>query len=227
MLKRRTIGVMMLDTRFPRLPGDIGNPDGFEFDLIYQRVDGAVPSRVVQEQSEDLLQPFIDAGHALVDQGAELVTTSCGFLLMFQTQLQAALSVPVVTSSLLQLGELEAEYGVGNVGILTISASSLDPSFLRRSNIRHSVPIGTTEGGEEFTAAILENRPDFDEAKCREDNVSAAEEIVAAHPNLQALILECTNMPPYASAIETAVGIPVFSLNTLLSRMANASPGQS
>ena len=210
----------MLDTRFPRLAGDIGNPEGFGFPILYETVHGADPQKVVCEQSADLIQPFIKAGQALIARGADIVTTSCGFLALFQDELQEALPVPVLTSSLLLLPELEARHGAGMVGILTISSSSLDPSFRAAAGISTDVPVGTTEGGIEFSKAILGNREAFDPDLCRLDNVDAARRLVDANVGLEAILLECTNMAPYAEAISETVGLPVYSLNTLLSQHA-------
>lgn len=218
--KPKKVGVLMLDTQFPRLLGDIGNPEGFPFPIIYKVVEGASPDLVVKEQSSDLLIPFIDAARSLIDEGAEIITTSCGFLFMFQEEIQKAVSVPVYTSSLMLLPELELRFGPGNVGILTISRTSMNPKFAAKTKIRSGMPIGTTENGNEFTQAILKNRNSFDVEKCREDNVNAAMDLLVEYPEIRAILLECTNMPPYAPEIEKATGLPVFSLNTLLQQAA-------
>ena len=102
------LGVLMLDTRFPRIVGDIGNAATFDGPVRYATVRGASPQRVVRERDLSLLQPFIDAGLGLVRDGATVITSSCGFLVLFQRELQAALPVPVWTSSLLLLPELQA-----------------------------------------------------------------------------------------------------------------------
>ena len=212
------VGVLMLETRFPRLVGDIGNPETFEFPVTYRTVEGASPARVVKEQSLELLEPFINDARRLVEEGADLITTSCGFLYMFQSALSKAVDVPVIASSLLLLNELEGIYGKSKVGILTISRSSLSPQFRAHVGISDDVPIGSTEGGNEFSNAILENRSSFDVERCRQDNVSAAKELVKHNPDIRAVLLECTNMPPYSSAISEATDLPVYSINTLLRR---------
>src|SRR6185503_15791738 len=80
-----TVGILMLDTRFPRIAGDMGNATTFPFPVRYQRVSGASPERVVRGGAE----------------GVRAITTNCGFLVKFQRELAAAVSVPVFTSSLL------------------------------------------------------------------------------------------------------------------------------
>lgn len=210
--KDAKIGVLMLETQFPRLPGDIGNPESFNNRVIYKIVKGASPQKVVRNKNTELLNPFIEAGKELIAEGAELITTSCGFLIYFQEELQDALSVPVVTSSLLMFSDLERKFGSGNIGILTISKSSLSSGILEKSDIPVKTPIGTTEGGKEFTAAILENRGTFDIELCEEDNVNAALALQQQFPHIKAILLECTNMPPHKTAIANATGLEVYSI---------------
>ncbi|HHY91802.1 MAG TPA: aspartate/glutamate racemase family protein, partial [Firmicutes bacterium] len=97
------LGIIMLDTRFPRLPGDVGNAATFPFPVRYEVVQGASPLRVVQEADPALLQPFIRAAQALQAAGVQAIATSCGFLALWQAELAAAVKVPLVTSSLLQV----------------------------------------------------------------------------------------------------------------------------
>ena len=98
------LGVLMLDTRFPRPPGDVGNAQTYEragIPVRFVTVQGASPRKIVQEADPAFLQPFIDAAVGLARDGATLISTSCGFLARYQSALQAAVPVPVVTSSLL------------------------------------------------------------------------------------------------------------------------------
>ena len=96
-----TVGVLMLDTRFPRIPGDMGNASTFPFPVRYHRVDGAAPDLVVRRGAEGLLDAFVDAARYLEREGVGAITTNCGFLVKFQRQMAAAVRVPVFTSSLL------------------------------------------------------------------------------------------------------------------------------
>src|SRR5215216_1676728 len=97
----RSIGILMLQTRFPRVPGDMGNATSFAFPVVHRIVEAATPQRVVTAGDPRLLTPFIEAARELEQQGVLAITTNCGFLAMFQAELAAAVDVPVFSSSLL------------------------------------------------------------------------------------------------------------------------------
>lgn len=212
------VGILMLDSRFPRIPGDIGNAASWSFPVAMKRVDSATPDRVVRNDPAALLPDFIAAGQDLVVEGAVCITTSCGFLSVFQRDLAEALPVPVLTSSLLQVATVNRLLPAGQrAGVLTISSTSLTPRHLELAGVPEGTPIGTTEGGRCFTDAILSNAPHFDIEAARHDNIDAALALKVRHPDLGAIVLECTNMGPYAADIRAATGLPVFSILTFVS----------
>lgn len=211
------VGILMLEARFPRIPGDMGNATTWDFPVHYKVVRGASPDLVVRRGGEGTLNAFIDAAQELVADGVDGITTNCGFLALFQDQIAAAVPVPVVTSSLMQVEMVNKVLPAGKrAGILTINASSLTDAHLTSASVPEGTPIGTTEGGREFTRAILDNELELDVALARQDNVEAALAMQAAHADLGAIVLECTNMEPYAADISAATGLPVFSIQTLV-----------
>lgn len=208
-----SVGILMLDAQFPRIPGDMGNAKTWPFPVLYRVVRDASPDRVVRHRAEGMLEVFIDAAQQLVKDGADGITTNCGFLSLFQKELAEAVPVPVVTSSLMQVEMVNRILPMGKrAGILTISASTLTNDHLQAANVPLDTPIGTTEGGREFTRAILGNDSRLNVEKAREDNVEAAIALASDHPDLGAIVLECTNMCPYAPDIQRATGLPVFSI---------------
>ena len=211
------VGVRMLEARFPRIPGDMGNAITWPFPVMYKVVKGASPDLVVRHSAQGLLQNFIDAGKELVEIGADGITTNCGFLALFQEQLAQALGVPVATSSLMQVSLVQKTLPRDKrVGILTISGSTLTEEHLRLAGVPLDTPIGTTEGGKEFSRVILDNEHVLDTQLAREDNVAAALALQRDNPDLGAIVLECTNMIPYAGAIREATGLPVFSIYSFI-----------
>lgn len=212
-----SVGILMLDARFPRIPGDMGNATTWPFPVHYKIVRGASPDLVVRQGAPGLLLHFVAAARELVADGVDGITTNCGFLSLMQSELQAAVPVPVATSSLMQVGLVNALLPPGKrSGILTISASSLTPAHLAAASVPKDTPIGSTEHGREFTRAILGNELTMDVDAARADNVAAAKAMVAEHADVGALILECTNMVPYAADIRAATGLPVFSIESFV-----------
>jgi Asp/Glu/Hydantoin racemase len=206
------LGVLMLETRFPRVPGDIGHPDSFSMPVRRTVVRGASPQRVVHGQDAALLQPFIEAGRSLVAQGAAALTTSCGFLALWQRELQAALPVPVWTSSLLTLAELPGQ----RCGVITIDAASLTPAHLRAVGADPCTPVEGILPGSALQRTLLHDLPDLDEADALAQVLAAGARLMTRHPGLQALVLECTNLPPYAEALRRASGLPVHDILSLV-----------
>ena len=211
------VGILMLEARFPRIPGDMGNATTWPFPVLYKVVRDASPDRVVRRRAEGLLDAFVAAARELIADGADGITTNCGFLALFQREIADAVGVPVATSSLMQVPLVDRMLPKGKrAGVLTISASTLTPEHLAGAGCPPDVPVGGTEGGREFTRVILGNEPELDVEAARRDNVEAALALVDRHPELGAIVLECTNMVPYAADISAATGLPVYSIESFV-----------
>ena len=208
------LGVIMLDTRFPRLPGEVGNPESFPFETRYRRVPSATVARVVSDRAPpaDLTAAFVTAGRELAAEGAQLVVTSCGFLAPLQARLAEALPVPVMTSSLLLLPQLRALHGpAATLGVLTFDAGKLGPTQLG-GLADGPLALAGLEQGRELHAAITEDRPRIDRAAAEADARAAARTLGERCPRLAAAVLECTNLSPYRQVIAEELGCPVYDL---------------
>jgi hypothetical protein len=212
------LGILMLEAKFPRIPGDMGNATTWPFPVLYRVVTGASPERVVLNGAAGLLPSFIEAAKDLVRLGAEAITTNCGFLSLFQKEMAAAIAVPVATSALLQVPWVQATLPPGKrVGIVTISGATLTPAHLAGAGVPLDTPlIGTETGREFFRVLIKAEKDDLDVALAEQDVVAAGRELVARHADIGALVLECTNMPPYAAALQEAVGLPVYDIYSMI-----------
>jgi len=213
------LGILMLDARFPRIPGDMGHAGTWPFPVLYRVVQGATPARVVLDGAAGLLPRFLDAAAELVAMGAEAVTTNCGFLSLFQAELAAHVRVPVATSSLMQVPWVQAMLPPGRrVGVVTICAASLTPAHLLAAGVPLDVPVAGTEGGREFHRVLIRaEAQDMDVGLARQDVLDAGRDLVRRHPEVGAIVLECTNMPPYAAAMQAELGVPVYDIYTMVS----------
>ena len=121
------LGILMLEARFPRIPGDMGNAETWPFPVLYKVVAGASPERVVRQKAAGLLEDFLAAAEELVRLGADGITTTCGFLSLYQREIATHAGVPVATSSLMQIPFIERILPPERrVGVITISAASLN-----------------------------------------------------------------------------------------------------
>ncbi len=220
----QAIGILTLDTRFPRIPGDVGNASSYYFPVKLKRVVGATVKRVVTERDPALLQPFIKAAQELEKEGVRAITTSCGFLAMFQKEMTEAVKIPVFTSALMMVPLVYRMLGRHQiVGILTADSTALTKQHLQGAGIE-SIPLAIAgmQDKTEFATAILDDTLTIDPEKVEYEMVSVAQQLVETNPEIGALVLECANMPPYTFAIHTATGLPVFDLYDFINFVYNA-----
>ncbi len=213
------IGILMLDTAFPRILGDVGNPASYDMPVRLHVIEGAdVPDVVSAAPPPDaLIDRFIAGAQALEASGAVGIVTSCGFLGHAQDALARSVQIPVIASAL-SLGPLiRSMTGGRRVGIITADSRALTPALLATSGLHPDhVAIAGMETSDDWQRLILTTK----DAQSREidtDAIGAAAEnaarhLTAAHPDLGAILLECTNLPPYATRIGKTVSLPVFHI---------------
>jgi len=225
------LGILMLETRFPRIPGDIGNPSTWPFPVAYRVIAGATAQRVVRQRASGLLDAFCEAGAELVKEGVSGITTTCGFLSLYQDALARRCGVPVAASSLMQVPAVARLLGPSRrVGILTICAETLTQDHLDAAGVPKGTPVEGTEAGREFSRVILNDEPSLDVGAAEQDICEAGARLLATNPDVGAIVLECTNMAPYSRALRDACGVPVFDVYSFVSwfhaglRPCNFSP---
>lgn len=206
------VGVILLDTAFVRPPGDIGNAETFGGRALFERVPTATVGRVLAGAAEDddLLAGFRVARNRLVARGAGMVTTSCGLLVFHQRPLQQDCPVPFTASALMQIELRRRQHGP--VGVIALAQGSVTPSHLVAAGADPATPIGALAEEGHLISVLRANRPDLpiDAARATADLVEAGRDLLARYPGLRALVLECTNLPPYQDGLKVASGLPVY-----------------
>jgi Asp/Glu/hydantoin racemase len=212
------IGVICMDTDFTKIPGHIRNTRTFDFPVRYHVVTGATAERVVTQADPTLLEPFIRAARKLEADGVAAVTSACGFLAIFQQDLADSVDVPVYASSLIQLPMVSRMMRRSHkVGVLTANEHALTPRHLAGVGATHvPVHVAGMQDQHEFREVMLEaRRPDLDTDRLEREVLSVVERMAGEHAELGALVIECTDLVPFAHAIQARLGLPVFDIVTL------------
>jgi hypothetical protein len=224
---RGPLGILMLDTRFPRIVGDVGNAASYDFPVIFRTMEGLGSTDAVAAHPDRprVLAALKANAEALAAEGAVGLGTSCGFLALYQDDLAAVSPVPVATSALLHIRKLEGR----KVGVITASAKNLTPAYFAAVGAPVDTPVVGLPEDSSFAGTFLRNGLTLDREAVEQEVLAAGRDLVARHPEVDTLVLECTNLPPYKAALEQALGLPVFDVLDLLqefySRLTGAAGG--
>ncbi|CEP67481.1 Uncharacterized [Moorella glycerini] len=212
------IGILLLETYAPFIPGDVGNATTYSFPVRFKVVKGLTAKRVF-EHDWNVLDAIISAGRELVQEGVRAITGDCGFLAIYQREVANQLEVPVFLSSLLQVPFISRMLKEDEkVGIIVANSKAVNNRLLETAGISRDVPVNIRglEDQEHFRRAAIEETGILDAEKIEEEVVSVAKQLVAGDPKVKALLLECSMLPPYAAAVQRAVNMPVFDFITMI-----------
>jgi len=212
------IGILLLDTSVPFIPGDVANATTYRFPVRFKKVDGFTVARAIGKDPT-VFESLLTAARELVGQGVRAITGDCGFMAIHQKKLAAALNVPVFLSSLLQIPfvvNLLADDA--RVGIITADARSLDAALLQAIGVADSgrLVMGGLENQPHFYRFAIEETGELDSTAVEKEVVAVARQMVAADTRIRTILLECSLLPPYAAAVQEAVQLPVFDYITMI-----------
>lgn len=212
------IGILCLETYYGRPPGHIRNASTFQYPVMYRVIKGATAMRVVKKADRELLNPFIEAAQELEREGVLAITASCGFLALFQEELTDSVSIPVFTSSLIQIPLIHRMLRRSQqVGILTANKSTLTEAHLKAIGAG-GVPVCVAgmDDQQEFCDVVIEGRrEDLDLKRLEEEVMTVVAGMAGSCPEMGALVIECTDLPPFAHLIQQKLNLPVFDIVTL------------
>lgn len=221
------LGIIILDDVYPGFPGDVRNASAYPFPIQYEIVKGVdIQALVWKEDKSPCLAPIQRAAKKLERMGCRAIAAECGYFAYFQEEIAGCVSVPVFMSSLLQVPLAQRVVGTQQVvGILVALSRFMTEEHLAAVGIRQGsnyVLAGAEDDGRIPEFSNLWNahvRPDPPQATyetAEAQFLEAAVDFYDAHPNMGAMVLECTGMQPFARALQRKIDIPIFSWGTLL-----------
>lgn len=220
------VGILLIDCSTPFIPGDVGNASTYPFPVVYRTVPDVTLTRLIDEGDKSLTQNVLDTARALEKMGVRAISSDCGYMIHFQAEVAAAVSVPVIMSSLIQLPMLERSIGPDRkIGLICANKQRLTPDMLALAGLPDAsrVVIRGMETSAPFRSPILNEEPLLDASLIERDIVAVAEELVTSSPEVGPILLECSNMPPYAHAVQQVTGRPVFDFTTLIGMYCGAA----
>ena len=218
------IGILLLDTAVPFIPGDVANATTYDFPVRFQKVEGFSVARALGKDP-GIYEAVKTGAQELVAQGVRAVTGDCGFMALHQRRLADELQVPVFLSSLLQLPFLSAIVGEkSKVGVITADSGSLDETLLAEIGAPDPgrLAVAGLQDQVHFARFAIEEAGDLDAEAVETEVVSAAKKLVRQNPSVKVILLECSLLPPYASAVQEAVDLPVFDYVTMINHVFSA-----
>lgn len=204
------IGILMLEYRAPFIPGDVGNASTYDYPVLFKTVAGLSLDRALSGDPAQE-QRVIEAAEELQRFGVRGISSDCGFLIAYQDAVRQRLEVPVFLSSLLQVPLVAASVS-GPIGVVVASSAGVNDRVLELAGIRDTgrIVVRGMEDMPHFTESILEQGGTLDSDRLEQETVDAVREMVAGHPDMSAIVLECSLLPPYSGAVQAATGLPVF-----------------
>jgi aspartate/glutamate racemase len=219
------IGILCLETYYGKVPGHIRNATTFDFPVVYKVVNGSTPKKVVDEADPSLLEPFIEAARELEQEGVRAITSSCGFLVLFQRELADSVNVPVYISGLIQVPMVHCMLRRDQkVGIFAAKKNKLTEEHLRAVGA-DAVPvcIAGMDEQEEFCDVIIDGkRKELNMDRLEKEVLSVVDILVRENPDMGALVLECTDLVPFAHLIQQRADVPIFDIITLTNMVYEA-----
>ncbi|MFZ5944757.1 MAG: aspartate/glutamate racemase family protein [Bacillota bacterium] len=218
------IGIVLLDTCIPFIPGDVANATTYKYPVRFQKVPGLTVERIFNHDTT-IMEAVIEAGMALKCEGVRAITGDCGFMAIYQQEMARRLDLPVFMSSLLQVPFMMHLISETNkVGIITANSKSLDESVLAAcgANIPDRLAIRGLEDCPNFASAIIQEQSDLDTEKVEAEVVATAKALLKDAPDVKVLLFECSVLAPYGPAVQQATGLPIFDFITMINYVYSA-----
>ena len=209
----QAVGILLLDVRAPFIPGDVANATSYDYPVIFKTVEG-LSTAVCLGGAPEFNPKLAAAARELEAQGVRGISSDCGFMIQFQDAVTEAVDIPVCLSSLLQIPFIAKSLAPTQpIGVITADSASLSHEFLAASGLEappNPLVIRGMQDEPEFKTAILEEKGTLDSDLITQETVRMAASMIAEHPDMGAILLECSMLPPYARAVQDAVGLPVY-----------------
>ena len=221
------IGIIRSGTAaYPQFPGNVANASTFDFPVYYKILPPTTEEQLLSAEPDPaILEETIKAARELEELGVRAIVGACGFFANYLTKVAAAVNVPTFLSSLMQIPIISRALNPSQkVGVITANANVLSPVALKACGVNDPSTIVITGAQDlpQMQNFLRSTGRHINSRKLEQELVDLSKQMVSENPDIGALLLECSDMPPYAWAIQKAVGLPVFDYITMINWVYNA-----
>ena len=215
-----SVGIMKFEgKRYPLPPGDVANPLSYPFPVLIREIPGVdnnpyPPLTDDDGQYTEVVQKCIDEAVRLERDGVSSIAMCCGFFSLIQPVIAAAVDIPVISSPLIMIPVIHQMLKPEqSVVVVTASKRLLSGEFFSAVgvDINHRVTVAGLDDSQVFNSMCMGGKAiSYETDELRADVIAAIEQAQQADPNIGAVLLECTTLPPYAADISQSLRLPVF-----------------
>ena len=215
----QTIGIMVLTCNLPFFPGNVACAETYDFPVRYLEIGGIYQDTLHAGDTSNV-QRLIETAKQLEIDGCRAVCANCGYFGIFQSAVAAEVDIPVYLSSVIQVPWILTGLRKSQkLGVLCANAPTLTPKLFESCGVTPEqydrCVIYGAQDGPEFKK-LMADEGNLHYRQLGEEIIGQAEKLAAEHPELGAILLECTDMPPFAAEIQKRTNLPVFDSTTLI-----------
>lgn len=219
MISGYPIGIIYIeDVNYPMVPGNVNNAYTYGFPVLLKPVPNLGQKRLFDADPTIADEIIALAKDMVQREGIRALSSGCGFFGNFQAVVAEALDIPVALSTLVMVPWISTLIKSSQkIGVLTANAAALNENLFSNCRITDTSKLVVKDlRHEPEFSCILEYRGVFDNDKVKQEVVEKAVEIINENEDIGAILLECSDMPPYAYAIQSETQLPVFDFITLI-----------
>ena len=217
-----TIGLVQVRANLPMMPGNMGNASTFDFPMLYREMNvDNVFDMMKPETTQNFTDGIVEAAKWLELQGVSAIMANCGFFAHYQKVVQERIDTPFFSSSLMMLPMMVQSLPRNKkVGVLTANGPLLAEGYamencgLSRELQASRVVVEGCQDDPEF-AAVMSLNGKLNANLFERDILEGIKRLLKKDKDIAMILLECTELPPHAVAVQKMVKMPVWDFTSL------------
>jgi len=215
------VGILCLPGVSALIPGNVQNAGTFNFPVLYKVLEDVRFEQIAN--GDRAVEAAIVAGaEELVVNGVKAVVGACGSLGHYQSAVANAVGVPVFMSILTQVPFILQSLG-NNQKLAAVFASTQTFTPLIQhecgiDDLGRIVSVGLMECPS--FSGMTEPEKEFDGDALLAEMIARIESVM--DDSVGALLLQCSDLPPFAAELQQYFGLPVYDMTGLISWLQSA-----